>query len=658
MKSIKRITAMLLVAVLVFSSAYFLPDEFTAKADEGFGFVNVEISNSTYHTTEGAAWEGDYVASVALGEDDTAFTLLEKACEELELEIGASESSWGHYLYAIGGLSAGDAGSVSGWYFKVNNWIPNVGIDGVSVASGDIKDGCNLLFCYTADGGADIGNDMGDASDASLVTLSSGKGSFDKEFSADEYEYTLSVPEGSESVIIDAVPKFASFQVRMYKDSFAPESDGYNAADDDHYTTIDPIPVEDGTVIYVGVAYNTGDENDYDKNWPGSLTYIYEMEPPYNYEVVIPQYKVYKITIEMVEKPALEDIYKETGDFFSEVTDPVYGNAWMVLCLARDGRADETMAEAYYNEIKAALEEAGGNKLDEGYSTVNSREAIVLTALGYDATDVDGANLLEPLSDLDYIQYLNGYVYALLAFDSADYEASEGLRNQLIEKILEGKLEDGGYAWFGDEGDVDLTAMVLTALAPYADSNEDVKAAIEEGLALLSSKQKDDGSFPGYDGVSNTESAAQVLIALSSLGIDGSKDERFVKEGGNVLDAVTAYYLGDGQFSHIADPVSDFYATYQAYQALISYYRMVNGERAFYDIRGGEEEEPSGDGQKDEPSADGQKDEPAKNEEKKVEEKKNETSPKTGDSTSVIAVSVLALVSLAGICALKKKESR
>ena len=44
----------------------------------------------------------------------------------------------------------------------------------------------------------------------------------------------------------------------------------------------------------------------------------------------------------------------------------------------------------------------------------------------------------------------------------------------------------------------------------------------------LSSQQLEDGNYSSY-GVPNTESTAQVILALSSLGIDGFTDERFIK---------------------------------------------------------------------------------------------------------------------------------
>ena len=66
-----------------------------------------------------------------------------------------------------------------------------------------------------------------------------------------------------------------------------------------------------------------------------------------------------------------------------------------------------------------------------------------------------------------------------------------------MAEILSYQCSDGGWALMGDESDVDMTAMALTALAPYKDDVE-VKAAVDAALAYLSDAQQDDGGFMGW----------------------------------------------------------------------------------------------------------------------------------------------------------------
>ncbi len=71
-------------------------------------------------------------------------------------------------------------------------------------------------------------------------------------------------------------------------------------------------------------------------------------------------------------------------------------------------------------------------------------------------------------------------------------------REKLVDEILEKEQEDGGFSLSTDgDSDVDITAMALTALAPYKDE-EKVSTAIENGFSWLSSQQQADGSNAIY----------------------------------------------------------------------------------------------------------------------------------------------------------------
>jgi len=165
------------------------------------------------------------------------------------------------------------------------------------------------------------------------------------------------------------------------------------------------------------------------------------------------------------------------------------------------------------------------------------------------------------------------------AFDSHDYTTS--LRQELVKYILDARLDDGGWALTGQESDPDITAMALQALAPYTD-DEDVKVAVEEALTWLSQIQNADGGFSSF-GAANSESCAQVITALTALGIDPATDVRFVKNGYTVMDALLNYALSEG-FEHITGQGTDQMATEQAYYAMVAYERMMSGDTSLYDM--------------------------------------------------------------------------
>ena len=156
-------------------------------------------------------------------------------------------------------------------------------------------------------------------------------------------------------------------------------------------------------------------------------------------------------------------------------------------------------------------------------------------------------------------------------------------REKLIETILGAALEDGGWTLSGTKADPDMTGMAIQALAPYYKDNQAVKEAVDKALNVLSGLQKDDGGFGSW-GTVNSESCAQVIVALTALGIDPTCDSRFVKNGKTVMDALAGFYVDGGGFKHVADKGRDGMATEQGYYALASYYRYLNGQTRLYDM--------------------------------------------------------------------------
>lgn len=264
-----------------------------------------------------------------------------------------------------------------------------------------------------------------------------------------------------------------------------------------------------------------------------------------------------------------------------------FGSEWLVIALARSGR---DVPDSYYDSVVKAVQSAKG-QLSDKKSTEYARTILALTAIGKDPTDVGGYDLLARLTDMDDVTYqgINGAIFALLALDSGKYDvpaAAEGgtqvTRDGLVAYILAQQLSDGGWALSGTSADPDVTAMALQALAPYRTGDETVDAAVDKGVQLLSDMQLSDGGYSSW-GTLNSESCAQVLIALATLGIDPVSDSRFVKNGLTVLDALLAYAVSGG-FRHTVDGEADAIATEQALCALTSYARLLDGKTALYDM--------------------------------------------------------------------------
>ena len=297
------------------------------------------------------------------------------------------------------------------------------------------------------------------------------------------------------------------------------------------------------------------------------------------------------------------------------VTEPSFGTGageWTVLSLARGNYYDtgDKYFEDYYSRIEETVKEKAASvnlngALHKVKSTENSRLIMALSAIGKDPTKVGGVDLVGAYSANGFSwikkQGLNGPVFALIALDTYNYKTSDAtIRQQCVDYILQAELANGGWALSGTTADPDMTAMVLQALANYAD-NSDVKDAAERGFAALSSIQKDNGGYASWGSV-NSESIAQVIVACTAWGIDPSTDSRFVKSGGSAVDALLEFYVPDGKgFAHVLETTGGYaggevnaMATDQACYALVAYDRFVNNKNALYDMSDVTHPEPAG----------------------------------------------------------------
>ena len=221
----------------------------------------------------------------------------------------------------------------------------------------------------------------------------------------------------------------------------------------------------------------------------------------------------------------------------------------------------------------------------DGFRKITDIAGLVLamTAAGLDPTNLDGENLIDKMLDSDRMlsQGLNGPIFVLIALDCGEYAASGNTawtREKLIEAITGAQNPDGGFSLTEDEdSNTDITAMALCALSGYM-KDAAVKAAVDKALGFLSEIQLENGGYMLYN-QENCESAAQVIIALSALGIDPFKDERFIKEN-NLIDVLLSYRQSDNKFSHLPGYDANDMATEQALIALLAYKNLLVGRRA------------------------------------------------------------------------------
>ena len=218
--------------------------------------------------------------------------------------------------------------------------------------------------------------------------------------------------------------------------------------------------------------------------------------------------------------------YNATGKYLAKQSPIVgsIGGEWEVIGLARsDLNIDKSYFEKYQNNVVNTLVEKNG-VLSTAKYTEYSRVILSLTSIGSDVTNVGSYNLLSYLSDFNKVkrQGINGPIWALIALDSNNYEiptnenpSNQTTRENLIEYIISKELSNGGWALIGNTPDPDITAMAVTSLAKYYNSNEEVKKSVDRGITALTKMQNSSGEFSSF-GTVNSESTSQVIVALCS----------------------------------------------------------------------------------------------------------------------------------------------
>lgn len=284
-----------------------------------------------------------------------------------------------------------------------------------------------------------------------------------------------------------------------------------------------------------------------------------------------------------------------TTDFLNNVSSTA--SDWTVLFLGRLGIAEDY--SAFLSRTSAYVKDLYDKNPSTGLSTNTPTEwhrlTMAVLAAGGDPTDVGGHDLIADgtyncLAGAPWEQGMNGAAWALLALDSKGYEVpgkAKYTREDLIRYILGKELSGGGWS-LDDKNpslDLDITSMVVYALAPHAAENAKVREAVNRGLDVLRSKISTDGDY-NYGGTYNCESVAQAIIAFTSMGIDPATVTN-ASSGKSLLDGLLKYYsTGTGGFLHAyyddeKQNRPNSMATDQAMEAIAAYRLYQQGINLF-----------------------------------------------------------------------------
>ncbi|MBO4229463.1 MAG: DUF4430 domain-containing protein [Clostridia bacterium] len=244
------------------------------------------------------------------------------------------------------------------------------------------------------------------------------------------------------------------------------------------------------------------------------------------------------------------------------------GSEWFVIALRQWKELDYS---GYSDALLTSLRQTESNPSPTSWQ----KYALTLFACGLE----DVEDELE-IQDTIGAQGVMSWIYGIHLLNNGIASETCSL-SEACGQLLSLRTEDGGWAVFGTMGDVDVTAMAIQALAPSCTEFPEVREAVDHAVEFLSLRQNPSGGFSSF-GAESAESTAQVILALSSLGIDCTADERFRKDGEDLLDVLERYRLSDGSYSHTEGGESNQTATVQVFSALIAYLRMAEGKSPFY----------------------------------------------------------------------------
>ena len=221
--------------------------------------------------------------------------------------------------------------------------------------------------------------------------------------------------------------------------------------------------------------------------------------------------------------------------------------------------------QAKLREIMTVIVGAGGETyLGRASYTYAAGAVRAMQYLGMDPGDINGLDYIVPLTNTSKAaptstQNFNSYLYDIASIDPEVWRSrgvdGDMLAEQFITRVLADQTLDGGFdGYYGysvatakegetviGQGSVPETISALSALASYRDK-ENVAAAIEAGLTYLSSVQLADGSFECWGDTPNGAVTLSMLSLMDKLDIS-IDDERFVKNGNTVADAMRTFYV-------------------------------------------------------------------------------------------------------------------
>ena len=252
---------------------------------------------------------------------------------------------------------------------------------------------------------------------------------------------------------------------------------------------------------------------------------------------------------------------------------------WYIMSKLRTGQTiSDAEKEAYGQSAVSVVSKWKANQKP----TDIARVALTLSAMGKDITNVGGVNLAAMLYSSDRLEDgSNELSWTLIALDATSQKIPADAkwdRESMIDALLGFQNENGGFGLFDNKSTgVDMTAMILQALAPYVKEAK-VQTAVDKALAYLKDAMDEEYAY------TSPESAAQVILALACLKLD-AVDAGFAAESKGIFSTLEKNYrVKDGGYAHLKNGVANAMASYQIMEAYEAYRRFKASEEGYWDM--------------------------------------------------------------------------
>ena len=293
----------------------------------------------------------------------------------------------------------------------------------------------------------------------------------------------------------------------------------------------------------------------------------------------------YTVTVSVSQEPTenphkekMESLVKKITTRYSRTTASAWEDwEWMNLGFYqhKEGNLDDGFTIAGCIERLDTTTNVAMTNID--------RKIMTLTARGIDCSKLSKYNNGEPFIDAkgnevdDFVSILynyrggytiNGPIFALIALDMGNYTIPADAfwtREKLLETILNHKYLSDGFG-------LDMVTMLMQSIGPYMKDpvyGKRVTAKLEEGLEIVLENFGDKNVYKNpygvqWGGVYTSEGSAQIVCAMSAMGVDCHTDPRMSNGTQSALTALLDYAdFDEGYFAHTNTTPKNALATYE-----------------------------------------------------------------------------------------------